>query len=317
MVVPLIPWLHKAKQIPYENLNNLDNLSKYMDTHFAPKPTLITNDQELSKFCGFLNKNYSSDLNSVGTTCIVLIKGTRYNKLLTEIETKLVLEHPKTKIALIDGSKRRFSFENPHELTPDLFGLKAYALRNSTYYMNMINPVTSDYLNTFVSKAIGSPLRSFEGKSNETYSLLKVSSAVFKRKLKKKDDFNQDDNEDDENDNKRKKTNKKTNTKTESNENENDLDSSDETNNNSGSLKSRNRRAERIKAVKKKREEEEQKLKEKLDSTTDQTEKERLRREKMEKEAHERLYDETDHDDEYESSQNEDLNDIDDEIIEL
>eukprot|EP00595_Chromulina_sp_UTEXLB2642_P001343 CAMPEP_0196768580 /NCGR_PEP_ID=MMETSP1095-20130614/42958_1 /TAXON_ID=96789 ORGANISM="Chromulina nebulosa, Strain UTEXLB2642" /NCGR_SAMPLE_ID=MMETSP1095 /ASSEMBLY_ACC=CAM_ASM_000446 /LENGTH=225 /DNA_ID=CAMNT_0042138433 /DNA_START=412 /DNA_END=1086 /DNA_ORIENTATION=+ len=154
----------------------------------APKATSVAGDKDLQSFCGY-NKNTTKDINSVGSTCLVLIKGSRYTKSHSDLESQLVKENPKLKVALVDGSKRRLSFENPNLLPHDSFALKAYAIRNGTHYQTMVNPLTYDYLSNFVTNAVGSPLYDYQGDGHVPISLLKLSSPVFKRKSNDEEDI--------------------------------------------------------------------------------------------------------------------------------
>lgn len=180
------PWL-KVKQANRDHLKDAETMKKFIDITIAPKATPIINDKDLHKFCGFdKSESIAKDQRSVTETCIVLLKGTRYGKSHSELEAKLVRHNPKTKIAIVDASKKRLSFENPEEISADMFGLKVHAIRNGTHYYSMVNPVTWDYLSTFVSHAVGTPLYEYSGDGNTPISLLKLSSPVFTRKSSKK-----------------------------------------------------------------------------------------------------------------------------------
>ena len=58
------------------------------------------------------------------------------------------------------------------ESLPDSFAMKIHALRNGTHHMSMVNPVTWDYLSTFVSHAV--PLYDFDGDGAAPVKLKKV-----------------------------------------------------------------------------------------------------------------------------------------------
>ena len=174
------PWM-KPKQAGPNYLKDLASLRKFVEVAMAPRGTDISSDKQLVKFCGF-DKNVAEDDNSVTDTCFVLMKGSKFSKAQAELESKLVRQFPKLKIASIDGSKRRLSFEDYEDLTPDIFSIQLHALRNGTHYLTMQYPPTSDYLSTFVSRSIGLPLGDFIGDGTETIRLIDpVKAAAAKR----------------------------------------------------------------------------------------------------------------------------------------
>mmetsp|Transcript_107487 Transcript_107487/g.210692 ORF Transcript_107487/g.210692 Transcript_107487/m.210692 type:complete len:411 (+) Transcript_107487:11-1243(+) len=177
------PWM-KPHQVAANHLKDYATLAKYIDTAMAPKPTLVKSDKELQKFCGF-DKNNTMDVRSIGTTCVVLLRGTRHSKVHSDLEKRLVLEYPRTRLAAVDATKMRLSLEQTTELVPaDSFALKLHALRNGTHYMTMVNPATWDYLNTFVGQAVGTPLYGFSGDADVPTRLVKAKSATAAAKPK-------------------------------------------------------------------------------------------------------------------------------------
>eukprot|EP01036_Dinobryon_divergens_P033469 gene33469-43255_t len=174
------PWM-KPKQAGPNYLKDLASLRKFVEVAMAPRGTDISSDKQLVKFCGF-DKNVAEDDSSVTDTCFVLMKGSRFSKAQADLEAKLVRQYPKLKIASIDGTKRRLSFEDYEDLTPDIFSIQLHALRNGTHYLTMQYPATSDYLSTFISRSNGLPLGDFIGDGTETIRLIDpVKAAAAKR----------------------------------------------------------------------------------------------------------------------------------------
>ena len=174
------PWM-KPKQAGPNYLKDLASLRKFVEVAMAPRGTDISSDKQLVKFCGF-DKNVAEDDSSVTDTCFVLMKGSRFSKAQADLEAKLVRQYPKLKIASIDGTKRRLSFEDYEDLTPDIFSIQLHALRNGTHYLTMQYPSTSDYLSTFISHSNGLPLGDFIGDGTETIRLIDpVKAAAAKR----------------------------------------------------------------------------------------------------------------------------------------
>ena len=168
------PW-SKPKQIPPPQMKDFATLRKYFAQVTAARATEVQSDKELSAHCGFA-RNVTFDDRSVGETCVVLVKGKRHGKKQVELEEWLVHAFPKVKMASVDATKRRLSFEDPAALPADDFALKVHALRNGTHSLTMESPLTWDYLNTFVSHAVGSPLFSFESDGLRV-SLVKTGAA--------------------------------------------------------------------------------------------------------------------------------------------
>lgn len=192
------PWA-RPRQASREALRNAESLSSFFVNHLAPKATPIASDKFLSSFCGF-NHSEVMDRRSTEKTCVVLMKGKRHNGAHSKLENRLVSEYPKQKFAIVDASKYRLSFENPFIDDANDFALKVYALRHGSYFMPMSHPLTWDYLNTFVRRAIGSPLYSYsyEGEDEvKPFSLLKATSPLFKLK-KERSESKLDSNDDSE-----------------------------------------------------------------------------------------------------------------------
>lgn len=150
------PW-SKPLQAGPSALKDVSSLKKFVEDSFTPKGAEIKSDKQLHKFCAF-DKALVSDEDAVSETCFVLSKGTRFGKSTADLEQRLISAHPKTKFASIDASKLRLHYENVEEMPADAFALRLHALRNGTHYMSMVNPVTWDYLETFVSQALASSL---------------------------------------------------------------------------------------------------------------------------------------------------------------
>jgi len=168
------PWM-KPKQIPPPQMKDVATLRKYVAQVLAPRATEVATDKELRAHCG-IGRNITHDDRSVGDTCIVLLKGKRHSKKQTEMEEWLIKAFPRVKMASVDAQKRRLSFEDAAALPAQDFALKVHALRNGTHSLTMVNPVTWDYLNTFVSHAVGSPLFSYDGDGSEPITLVKTGA---------------------------------------------------------------------------------------------------------------------------------------------
>ena len=80
-------------------------------------------------------------------------------------------------------TKFLIAFEDPQILPASMFEMKVHALRNSTHYMSMENPLTWDYVSMFISQAISSPSYSFTGDSKQPVKLIKTGSSAFKNRI--------------------------------------------------------------------------------------------------------------------------------------
>lgn len=173
------PWLLRPKQAMPKYLKDLKSFTEFVDVSMAPRATEIKTDKELASFCGY-SKNFTFEPLSITPTCFILLKGARHAKLHTELEERIVRKYPKTKFALIDATKRRMSFETAGDLIPaDQVNLLAYALRNGTHFMPLRNPMTWDYLSTFVAESQAVVLEDFHEEPSP-YKLLKASNSAFK-----------------------------------------------------------------------------------------------------------------------------------------
>ena len=158
------PWI-KPKQIPLEKAKTFPLFRTYFNDITAARATEVLSDKDLRTHCGFA-RNFTTDKHSVGETCVVLLKGNKQrltdNKNLKHLEEWLVKAFPRVKMVSLDAEKKRLSFEDTKLLPASEFAIKAHALRNGTHYMTMENPMTWDYLHTFVSHAVGTPLFDYE-----------------------------------------------------------------------------------------------------------------------------------------------------------
>ena len=158
------PWI-KPKQIPLEKAKTFPLFRAYFNDITAARATEVLSDKDLRTYCGFA-RNFTTDKHSVGDTCVVLLKGNKQrladNKNLKHLEEWLVKAFPRVKMVSLDAEKKRLSFEDAKRLPASEFALKAHALRNGTHFMTMENPMTWDYLHTFVSHAVGTPLFDYE-----------------------------------------------------------------------------------------------------------------------------------------------------------
>lgn len=169
----LAPWT-TPKQAFANHLKDLPTLKKFTEDSLAPKATKISSQRQLMKFCQFDAEHTVHDERDISPTCIVLLKGKKHSsmKSLTELEHNLVSAFPKTKFVTFHADSLRFTFENHDFLTPDAFGLHFYAIRNGTHFLELMNPPTWDYANTFVSNAIAAPLYDYQGEGEDPWRLL-------------------------------------------------------------------------------------------------------------------------------------------------
>lgn len=175
------PWT-KPTQVSRKELKDLSSLKNFVEKTMAPRGVAVVTDKELTKQCGFhaANKTTRTDTNSRGETCIVLVKGSKYSKLHAEMEEKIVRANPKLKIITVDAVKKRLSFEDTHSLPADMFSLKLHALRNATHYISMVTPTTWDYVSSFISQSVSFPTYSYSGDYKSNIKLLKTGSSDFK-----------------------------------------------------------------------------------------------------------------------------------------
>lgn len=167
------PWM-KPQQVAANHLKDAKTLTKYVDSAMAPKPTQIVADKDLQKYCGF-DKNKVTDVREISDTCVVVLRGTRYTKVHTDLEKKLILQYPRVRFAAVNAAKKRLSLEEGADyLAADHFALKIHALRNGTHFMSMVTPATWDYLNTFVSQALSTPLYGYSGDGNVPVRMIKA-----------------------------------------------------------------------------------------------------------------------------------------------
>lgn len=171
------PWM-KPQQVSANHLKDATTLTKFIDNTMAPKPTQVFSDKDLRKFCAFGGKNVVKDKREITDTCLVVLRGAKYTKVHSELEKRLVQQYPKVRIAAVDAKKKRLSFEETGDYLPaEDFALKIHALRNRTHFLSMVNPVTWDYVDTFVSQTIGTPLYGFTGDVDMPVTLNKVKTA--------------------------------------------------------------------------------------------------------------------------------------------
>lgn len=175
------PWT-KTTQASKKDMKDISSLKKFVEQTMAPKAVEVITDKDLMKHCGFsaAKKGASAETNSRGETCFVLVKGSKFTKSHADLEERIIRANPKVKIATIDAVKKRLSFEDPEALPGNTFALKIHALRNSTHHMSMVNPLTWDYLSTFISQAISSPSYSYSGDVKSPIKLIKTGSSAFK-----------------------------------------------------------------------------------------------------------------------------------------
>lgn len=180
---------YKNVQATGKHLKDLDSMKKFIDFYFQPNAVAVDSHKQFLKYCQF-HKHYTNDLNDIQPTCILIFKGDRYqSKLHKELEQRLVSDYPHVRFGFVDGNKFRLSRDDI--VTPDTYGIKLYAVRNGTHHLEMINPPTWDYLDTFVSHAASVPLGDYRSGKGEVKlvkpkSTTKTSTRKSKRAEEKK-----------------------------------------------------------------------------------------------------------------------------------
>lgn len=170
------PWM-KPQQVSANHFKDAATLTKFIDNTMAPKPTQVFSDKDMRKFCAFGGKNIVRDKREITETCLVVLRGAKYTKVQADLEKRLVQQFPKVRIAAVDAKKKRLSFEETGDyLAAEHFALKIHALRNGTHHLSMVNPITWDYVNTFVSQTLETPMYGFSGDGNEAVTLNKLKS---------------------------------------------------------------------------------------------------------------------------------------------
>ena len=170
-IFAMAPWT-KPKQLSPVHLKDFTTMKKYLDGTLQPKGTECSSEKELSKFCGFYTAKSTME------TCLVIVKGARYAKTHADIEEKFVRMNPRQKIATVDGTKLRLSFENINDFPSDAFAMRLHAIRNGTHHQTMTFPSTFDYMQSFTVETLGAPIGAYT--RADKIGLMKVSSSSFK-----------------------------------------------------------------------------------------------------------------------------------------
>jgi hypothetical protein len=173
------PW-SKPMQAHPTNLKDVAALKKFVDDELGPKGMAVKSDKALWQYCAF-QKNPVYDDRDISDSCIVILKGTKFTNAQFLLEQRLVQQFPKVKFVSVDAAKLRLSFEDIDTLPADHFAMKLHALRNGTHFMSMVNPSTWDYLQTFVSVAVASPLYDYSGDGNFPFQLMKTKDLRAKK----------------------------------------------------------------------------------------------------------------------------------------
>ena len=180
------PWFgSKAIQATPNHMRDSKSFTAFIEKHLYPKAREIGTDSELKKVCGFSKPKDpeaepTSEMSSIKNTCIVIVTGGRYSKTHADLEERMIRHVPRAKIVKLDGSKKRLSMEDVEAFPADSFAMKIYTLREGTHYLEMTNPVTWDYLNTFLSYSFATPLNAYSTLDNgKAISILKIAS-IFK-----------------------------------------------------------------------------------------------------------------------------------------
>jgi hypothetical protein len=184
-VKPLIwgktPWnnhYYRNIQMSAIYMKDVGMMRKFLDTYMSPHAVAIDTNKAFLKYCQF-HKASTHDENDIPSTCVLILKGDRYQaKLHGSLEQRLVQAFPATRFGIMDANKLRLSFEDYHVLTTDTFGIKLYALRNGTHFLEMLNPPTWDYIDTFISHAVSVPVSDYKKITNQkSITLVKPKAA--------------------------------------------------------------------------------------------------------------------------------------------
>ncbi len=178
------PWFSGVKQLPAVSLKDSQKLIKYVDNTLGPQSVNVVSTKELNKYCGFTEKNKVTDPLSITDTCVAFIKGKKYNSSKSKkLEEIVIRETPRgVKFVSVDYVNNILSFDTSMEY--DDFDIKILAIRNGTHYLRMSdnNPATRDYFSTFITTAASTPLKGYSS-NNNLITIEKVSS--LKRSKKK------------------------------------------------------------------------------------------------------------------------------------
>ncbi len=194
---------------PQTHLKDFNSMKKFIDHYLSPHAIAIESNKKLMKYCQYSSNKYiTHDSNDINTspTCIIILKGNKYNtKLYSELEKRLVSNYLNIRFALIDSNKLRLNHEDIDTMTSDHFGMKLFAIRNGTHYLEMTNPTTWDYMDTFVSHAASVPISDYIKSESGAVSLVKPGAlkakrdrSTSKRDSKKKKPVDEDLNEEEE-----------------------------------------------------------------------------------------------------------------------
>jgi len=72
------PWIKPALQVTPSSLKDMTSLRKFVDINMSPKPIDVSNDKDFNKYCEF-QKNYVYDDKLITDTCIIILRGHRYD----------------------------------------------------------------------------------------------------------------------------------------------------------------------------------------------------------------------------------------------
>jgi hypothetical protein len=173
-IKPLIwgktPWnnhYYRNIQMSAIYMKDVGMMRKFLETYMSPHAISIDTNKAFIKYCQF-HKASTHDENDIPSTCVLILKGDRYQaKLHGSLEQRLVQAFPATRFGVVDANKLRLSFEDFNVLTTDTFGIKLYALRNGTHFLEMLNPPTWDYIDTFISHAVSVPISDYKKITNQ------------------------------------------------------------------------------------------------------------------------------------------------------
>ena len=177
------PWFSGVKQLPAVSLKDSQKLIKYVDKALGPQSVNVVSTKELNKYCGFTEKNKVTDPLSITDTCVAFIKGKKYNASKSKkLEEIVIRETPRgVKFVSIDYVSNILSFDA--SLGYDDFDIKILAMRNGTHYLRMLdnNPATRDYFSTFITTAASTPLKGYSSNHN-LITIEKVSTSKSSKK---------------------------------------------------------------------------------------------------------------------------------------
>lgn len=174
MIFLTSPW-GPPVQATRSNIQDSNSFRKFVTEGIKAKSTLVTSTKELLKSCNFNTTIPEEELNP----CIVIVKGNQYNVQKHEIlEERIIKYYKSMKIVSLDAKIHRLSFENANKVPADHFAMKLHAVKGMRKHLSMIYPLEWDNIQSFMVNAISQPLEGYDD------GAVKVIRAPYKSKSK-------------------------------------------------------------------------------------------------------------------------------------